>query len=93
MCIIYDYNVALDFDFGPSNSVVSNMGALTKLLGLRWQGAPYKDVFGEYRVRFPGGTTLGKCACLYARAGLVAHLSWVGTGAKAKKKIGINPAG
>ncbi|GAU27143.1 hypothetical protein TSUD_104520 [Trifolium subterraneum] len=39
-----------------------------------WQGAPSKDVSGEYRVRFPGGTTLGQCACLYARAGLVVHL-------------------
>ncbi|KAK2420084.1 cytochrome P450 93A3 [Trifolium repens] len=61
----------------------------TKLLGLQWQGAPSKDVPGEYRVRFPGGTTLGQCACLYARAGLVAHLWWVGTGAKAKKKNGF----
>jgi hypothetical protein len=58
---------------------------LTKLLGLQWQGVHSKDVSGEYRVRFPGEITLGQCACLYARTGLVAHLWLVGTGAKAKK--------
>ncbi|AET00636.1 transmembrane protein, putative [Medicago truncatula] len=26
----------------------------TKLFGLQWQGAPSKNVPGEYRVRFPG---------------------------------------
>jgi len=41
-------------------------GNPTKLLGLQWQGAPSKDILGEYRVRFPGGTTLGQYACLYA---------------------------
>jgi hypothetical protein len=49
------------------------------------QFTPSNDVSGEYQVRFPGGTTLGQCACLYARAGLIAHLWWVGTGVKAKK--------
>ena len=39
------------------------------MLGLQWQGAPSKDVPGEYRVRFPGKTTLDQCACLYAWAG------------------------
>jgi len=39
---------------------------LTKLFGLQWQGAPFKDVSREYRVRFPGGTTFGQCVCIYA---------------------------
>jgi len=29
------------------------------------QGAPSRDVPGEYQVRFPGETTLGHYACLY----------------------------
>jgi hypothetical protein len=37
-------------------------------------------------VSIPRGTTHGQCACLYARAGLVGHFWWVGTGAKEKKK-------
>jgi hypothetical protein len=46
-----------------------------------------KKVFFLIPVRFPEGTTLGQCICLYARAGLVAHLWWVGTGAGKKKSI------
>ena len=34
----------------------------------------------------PRGTTLGQCACLYARAGLVVHLWWVGNRCESKKK-------
>ncbi|AES91717.1 hypothetical protein MTR_4g116580 [Medicago truncatula] len=45
----------------------------TKLLGLQWQRAHSNDVFEKYWIRFSGGTTLGQCVCLYARAGLVAH--------------------
>jgi hypothetical protein len=32
------------------------------------------------------GTTLDQYSCFYARVGLIVHLWWVGTGAKAKKK-------
>jgi len=58
----------------------------TRLLGFQWQGAPSKNVPGEYQVRFPGKTTLGQCACLYARAGLVDHLRGVGNRCESQKK-------
>jgi len=60
--------------------------SLTKLLGLQWQGAPSKDVPAEYRVRFPGGATLGQWAYLYVRAGLVAHHWWAGNRCECQKK-------
>jgi len=47
---------------------------------------PFKDVSGEYQVRFSGGTTLGQCAYLYAWAGLVVHPWWVENRCKSKKK-------
>jgi len=55
------------------------------LFGFPWQKAPFNDVSEKYRVRFPEGTTLGQCANIYARAGLVAHHWWSETGAKEKK--------
>jgi len=57
----------------------------TKLFGLQWQGVPFKDVLGEYWVWFPGWTTLGQCACLYIRVGLVAHHWWVGNQCESQK--------
>jgi hypothetical protein len=33
------------------------------------------------------GTTLDQYSCFYARVGLIVHLWWVGTGAKAKKIV------
>jgi len=56
------------------------------LLGLQIQGAPSKDVLGEYRIQFSKETTLGQCICLYARAELVAHLWWVGNWCESQKK-------
>jgi len=41
---------------------------------------------GEYMVRFPGGTTLSQCACLYAWAGLVVHHWWVKNRCESNKK-------
>jgi len=61
-----------------------------RLLGLdpvvKRQGAPSKDVPGEYWVRIPGETTFGQCACLYAQAGFIAHHWWVGNRCESKKK-------
>jgi len=57
-----------------------------KLFGLQWQGAPSKDVSGEYWVRILRGTTLNQCACFYARTGLVAHHWWVRNRCESQKK-------
>jgi hypothetical protein len=46
---------------------------LTKLLDLRWEGAPSRDVLGNTGLD-PRGTTFGQCACLYAQIGLIVHL-------------------
>jgi len=51
-----------------------------------FNSSKFKDVFREYQVRFPGETTLDQCACLYVRAGLVAHLWSVGNRSESQKK-------
>jgi len=55
-------------------------------IGLQWQGIPFKDVPGEYGVRFSGETTFGQCACLYAWVGLVVHHWWIGNQCESQKK-------
>jgi hypothetical protein len=42
---------------------------------------------GEYRVRFPGGTTFDQCACLYAQVRFVSQLWWVENQCESNKKI------
>jgi hypothetical protein len=58
-------------DFNNNNSKTNYPS--TKLFELQWQGASFKDVSDEYRVR-------------YAQDELVVHLWWVGNHCESNKK-------